>query len=1063
MIVKSPIEAIPTADSYAVSDSQRHLWVLSQLNSSISYNMNAYFELIGNYNVEDFCQSIFNVIKRHEILRTVFHINENGELRQWILNNFLLDFKTDIKDYRFEVDPVLQAQNYIELDSIAPFDLQKGPLIRSALLQISENCYVFYYNMHQIICDENSMEIFYRDVQLYYKADLERKKAILSPLNFHYKDYVSWQLTQLSKETYLTDRLYWLEQLSGNSQPLDFPSFKKRPALKTQRGRKLQCYFSSPNFLGLRNYEQRRGGDLFTSIITSLNASFYRYTGQNDITVSTLISIRQYIDLGNQIGLYTNKLALRNTVDDSDSFNILYDRVNDTLLNAYKHQNYPFERLVDELNICCNSDRSNIFDVMVVLQERAEGCFADLENPEKMNKVADLGSSVSQYDISLVFQEIGDMLSIVLEYNEDLYHKTVMEGFLENYCSLLNLMVNYPDLPLSGFDFLEGGQREELLMTFNNTISDYPVDCTVIDLFEKQVSKTPENIALVFEETEITYRELSNQSAQLADYLLANMQEGEEFVGIFLERSVSVYIAILGIIRAGKSYVPIDILMPFSRINYIIKDTNLKTVITSSDQLKYTFSNLLRINIDSLKNEFGLENIKSNISLSDDMYVIYTSGSTGYPKGVVIGHEQVSNLILNQIRYFNINETDSILQFSDISFDASVEQIFIALCTGAKLVGVSKAIILDTFKMEQMLKENKITHLHAVPQYLRSLNLRDNNHIRRVISGGDIFHADILNKMGLEFMYNEYGPTESTVTCMQTLFRKDSNINVAVIGYPISNTKVHILNNNLLLQPIGVKGEIYIEGVGLAKRYLNKPELTKEKFISNPFREEGLLYRTGDLGRRLIDGSVEFMGRIDDQIKLRGYRIELGEIEYHLLNHPLIREAVVRLCYTDYKEEELVAYLVCDKSIESIELINYLREFIPSYMIPGYYVELRSIPLNQNGKVNRKELPAPFSMGFSSITAYVSPRNETEQKLIEIWEKVLERKGIGAIDDFFELGGNNVKAIEAVHLINTVFTVKISIGLFFSNSALNSLSQLIQSLSGQTNFIESHGQKIIIL
>jgi tyrocidine synthetase-3 len=1054
------IEPVSLAENYPLSDAQRRLWVLSQFKeSNISYNIFSFFELYGSFNKNAFYSAINSVIERHEILRTVFKMDENGEVRQWIID--ITSFKIEIehKDFRSEIDPEFAAETYVDLDSIVAFDLEKGPLFRAALLRISDDKYFFYYNMHHIISDGWSMDILTKEITAFYQAEIEGVKVKLPKLNIQYKDYTIWQLKALKQETYNINRQYWLKQLSGDLPSIDLPSFKKRPLIKNQRGRKIQCFLPSSYVVGFKNIVKLKGGTLFMGIIASMNALLYRYTGLNDILIGTPVSGREHIDLENQIGFYANTLVLRNYIDDSDSFNTLYERVKGVILEAFKHQHYPFDHLVDEIDVHRNLSRNVIFDIFISTQN---SILDDIPNSctEKI-VIQDLGNSVCKFDLSFEFQEIGDVFSVLIEFNEDIYDKIIIEKFIENYCELLKVVGELPDLSLDKIEFISKVQTIELLEEFNSKATAFPVEKTVIDYFEEQVLQIPQGIALVFEDEMFTYRELSDLSNQLANYLLKNARE-EEFIGICMERSHSTYISILGILKAGKAYVPLDSNLPSSRLNYIISDVGINTVLVKSNPSSSELINCKTINIDLIDWVYYKRNSINYSNVLKPIYIIYTSGSTGYPKGVLVEHNQVMNLIQSQIKEFKINTTDNILQFSDVSFDASVEQIFIALCSGAKLVGVSKNTLLDVFKMEELVLAHKITHLHATPQYLRSLSLKNTEFIKRVISGGDVFYPDIFDKIDVASIYNEYGPTETTVTCIQALLNKENTNSLSIIGRPIANTKIFILDKNCNLLPLGAIGEICIGGFGVARGYWNRPDLTANKFISNPFYKNEKLYKSGDLGRWLPDGTIEFIGRIDNQVKIRGYRIELGEIEYYLLQHPSIREAVVQSSIFN-QELELVAYIVLNDSIDHGELKNFLHKHIPGYMIPLFFLELDVLPVTSNGKIDKKTLIQFFTAQALPSVEYIAPRNQTEQDLVEIWEEVLKQFGISIRDDFFKLGGHSLNAIVTVQAIYKKFNVKVSLVQFFENSTIEEIAKIIESLSKQNEVKTTNGTKRIVL
>ncbi len=1038
----SGIPSVGIKSNYAISDAQRRLWVLSQFEGgSVAYNMPSSIELEGEYELSLFQKSFDRLIERHEILRTVFKTDETGEVKQWILEPEELNFKIDYKDFRKSKNREEKIIKYITDDSYKVFDLEKGPLLRAALLQTGEAEYIFYFNIHHIISDGWSMQVLSKDVLAYYEAYKENREVKLEPLRIQYKDYSAWQLNQLNEATFEGHRSYWLKQLKGELPILELPSSKQRPRLKSYNGHSLSTYISEATSIKLRKYTEANGGSLFMGLLATWNVLIYRYTGQTDIITGTPVAGREHVDLENQIGFYVNTLALRNEIHPEDNFDLFYQRLKTETLMSYGHQMYPFDRLVEELNLQRNTSRNAIFDVMLVLQnvgEKVEGL--KLEEAE-LNQIQDNGYSASKFDLEITFQELGNYLSLQVVYNEDVYEKEMVEQLLSHYKKLLNTLLENTAEKISELDYLSNAEKDQLLVTFNDTQVAYPREKTIVDLFEEQVEATPKNVAIVFEDKELMYQELNEQSNQLAHYLQKNYDiQPDDLIGIKLERSEWVIIAMLGILKSGGAYVPIDPSYPQARINYILKDTNCKVCIDKEELCKFK----------EHQKEYSEGKVISITKSNHLAYAMYTSGSTGIPKGVMIEHKSVIRLVKNA-NYMQMSSKDKILGLLNFSFDGSVFDIFMPLLNGGELVISLPDVFLDFEKFAKIIEYRGIKGFLLTTALFNSLvdsEFKSLNQLSYILFGGEQVSVNHVIKFkqlypGVKILH-VYGPTENaTFSTVYTINHIEPKALTIPIGPVISNSSVYILDEYNKVVPIGVTGELCVGGDGLSRGYLNKPDLTLEKFIKNPFKDGERLYKTGDLGRWTRDGDVEFIGRKDNQVKIRGYRIELGEIEHALLKNEAVKEAVVIARSNVSNEKELVAYLVSENEQNIVELRNSLKLSLPDYMIPSYFVQLEALPLTSNGKIDRKALPNPEAMGLSSGLEYVAPRNEREQKLVEIWQTLLQREQIGVTDDFFILGGHSLKAIRLISEYHQVFDVKLSIQAIFNQSTIEGHAALL--------------------
>jgi tyrocidine synthetase-3 len=1047
------IEKISIQESYPISDAQRRLWILSQFEaSSVAYNMPGSINLEGTYDLELFQRSFDSLIERHEILRTIFKENESGEIRQWILAKEDSGFKINYKDFRKGEDGKEKVKEYIKADSYKPFDLERGPLLRASLLQIEDESFVFYFNMHHTIGDGWSMEVLTKDVLSYYEAYKKNKKPSLPELRIQYKDYSSWQLAQLEEESFRAHKEYWLKNLAGELPLLDLPSRKQRPRIKTNNGHGLSTYIDGQTTTNLKKYTEANGGSLFMSLLAVWNLLLYRYTGQKDIITGTPVAGREHADLEDQIGFYVNTLALRNEIDAEESFDSFYSKLKNNTLSSYDHQLYPFDRLVENLDLQRDTSRSAVFDVMLVLQnngKKREGIELGSEHPRfKRSQILDLGYSTSKFDINITFQEVGDYLSLHLVYNSDVYEQVMLKSLIKHYKQLLVSVLSKPTQKISQIDYLSAKEKQELLVTFNDTVVAYPKDKTIIDLFGEQVTNTPDGIAVLFNEKKLSYKELDEESNQLAHYLQKHYKvKPDDLIVIKQERSEWMIISILAVLKSGGAYVPIDPVYPKERIEYIEKDTNCKVCIDKNELNKFKND----------QKKYSKGKIASFVKSSDLAYVMYTSGSTGKPKGVMIEQKSVIRLVKNTTVY-SFSSSDKLLSTGAITFDATTFEYWGPLLNGGQLVLCSQSILMDSKLLNEEIRSKSINIMWFTAGWLNQLVESEINifsNLKTILAGGDKLSPAHIMELRTTFpelkIINGYGPTENTTfSITHTISDVTGNI---LIGKPISNTQIYILNESSELQPVGVIGEIYIGGDGLARGYLNNPELTEEKFIANPFKTGERLYKTGDFGRWLSDGNIEFMGRKDDQVKIRGYRIELGEIEHALVKQDAIKEAVVVVRENESKEKELIAYIVTESEQNIESLRAYLKNILPVYMLPTFYVQLDALPLNANGKIDKKSLPDHEGLTLSSCTIYVAPRNELEEELVKIWEEVLKRDRIGINDDFLVLGGHSLKAVRLSNEYQKKLAVKLSLNDLFIHTNIVSQAELINS-SKKEEFIK---------
>jgi tyrocidine synthetase III len=1026
----TPIPAAPPAASYALSSAQKRLWLLSQFEKgSGAYNVytNSIFE--GNLSYEVLLLSLNKLIMRHEILRTVFAEDETGEIRQYVLQEGNCAVSCRRVDIRAQNIVPGYADKLLTEEINQPFDLTAGPLFRACLLQTDDDKWIFCCVMHHIICDAWSIDILIKELLQYYAAFSGGADPALSPLRIQYKDYAAWQQQQLQSGAYNNHKQYWLNKFEGELPALDLPADKLRPAVKTYGAGVVSKKTDALLSMRAKALFKQHDCTFFMGFLALVNALLYRYTGQDDIISGSPVAGREHPDLGSQAGFYVNTLALRTKFSGNHSYAQLLEEIKVVTLEAYEHQAYPFDELVDALNIKRDVSRNNLFDTMVVLHHNNRDTEAIHLNGLAIKRYPGLQFGQSgKFDLVFHFT-VAEEIEINLEYNSDIYTHATAERMARHLTDLLKAVVADPSAALNKIDYLDEAEKQLLLHHFNDTELQYPADKTVVKLLEDTVKINPGNTAVVFENRSTTYGTLNEKANRLSSYLKQRYQIGQEdIVGIKLQRGVELIIAILAVLKAGGAYMPIDPDYPEERIEYMLKDSGCKVLIDKSEMHFF----------EETANSWSSSNPAQAAGNSNLAYVVYTSGSTGNPKGIMVEHKMLLNLCSWHNVRFGVTAKDRTTLYAGVGFDAAVWEIFPALVAGACLYVVPEDIRFNAAAIAAYYDKNAITISFLPTQMAEQFMTMENQSLRYLLTGGDKMSCYQKQQYSI---INNYGPTENTVvTTSDEITEQVSNI---PIGRPVSNVQVYIVDNAGMLCPVGVVGEICVAGKSLARGYLNRPELTAEKFVANPFSAGERLYLTGDLGRWLPDGKIEFAGRKDEQLKIRGYRIEPGEIESRLKKHDAVEEAFVTAVANKYGEKELAAYIKCDAATTVAELRAYLAQTLPANMIPGHFVYMKELPVTQNGKVDKKMLPDPAQAAMQSGTEQISPRNETEKKLAEIWAELLDKQDISVKDDFFALGGHSLKAAKLVSRIYKVFGVKISFEKLFITTILEEQATLI--------------------
>ncbi|MBP2646106.1 MAG: amino acid adenylation domain protein, partial [Firmicutes bacterium] len=1006
------IEPIVKAEYYPVSSAQKRMFILDQFKASdTAYNMPAVLKVEGALEKQRFENAWRELIKRHETLRTSFEVIE-GEPVQKIHDQ--PDFAMDlIQGAEEDITDIVNA-------FVRPFDLGKAPLLRVGLVEVAETEHMVLFDMHHIISDGVSMRILAKELARIYEGQE------LPEVRIQYKDFSAWQNSVFKTEAFKKQEEYWLKTFSGEIPVLNLPSDYPRPVVRSFNGNRLSFTVGEEVTAALNKLAGQTGATLYMVLLAAYNVMLAKYSGQEDIVVGSPIAGRAHADLEGIIGMFVNTLAMRNYPEKDKSFREFLQEVKENALSAYEHQDYQFEELVDRLDIPRNLSRNPLFDTMFVLQNTDT---IAMEFKGLKFSSYELDSKVAKFDLTLEAVERNNRLEFTLEYDTKLFKQETAERLGRHFTNVLTGIVEQPGIKLGDIGLMSEVEKSQILITFNNTKTAYPKDKTVQELFEEQVVKNPDRIAVVLGERQLTYKELDAKANQLARVLRNKGVASPGVVGILAERSPELITGILGILKAGGTYLPIDPEYPEDRISYMLSDSHSRIILT---QWHLADKAVFPGEIICLDDPGLYAGDESNLFLEhnprDLAYVIYTSGSTGKPKGVEIEHTSLVNLVTWHQRVYNVNAEDRATLLAGQAFDAAVWEIWPYLTSGAGLYIPDNRTRAFTAGLIKWLRDNAIT-ISFMPtpmaEALMSEEWPQEMALRALLTGGDKLHCRPKN---LPFtLVNHYGPTESTVVATWgTVSPDEPGEALPSIGQPVDNTRIYILDKNNNLQPVGVSGELCIAGEGLARGYLNRPELTAEKFVANPFAPGERMYRTGDLAKWLPDGNIEFLGRMDHQVKIRGFRIELGEIEAELLKYPAIKEACVIAKDDLAGQKYLCAYIAAEEALDFTQLREHLRKPLPDYMVPASFVQLGKLPLTPNGKIDRKALPEPE--GRTSLAAeYVAPSNETEEKLVRIWQEVLGVERIGIEDNFFELGGQSLKAITLAAKIHKTFGVEVSL------------------------------------
>ena len=1067
----------PNSEPAPLSFGQEQLWFLSQIQDNTTYNLPLALQISGSLNISVLEQVITEIVRRHEILRTNFQQIEGKNLQviRPEINISLQVINLEQITAKQQLQNVQQLINQ-EIDKI--FNLSEDDLFQSTLYQLNQNSYILLLNMHHIISDGWSIGILLQELSTLYGAYLAGNKSPLPDLQIQYADYAIWQKEKFTSEIREKQLNYWKQQLADIPPLLELPTDKPRPPIQSFRGGIWEFSINSNLSQKIRTLTQQSDATLFMTMLAAFVILLYRCSGQDDILIGSPMAGRNRQEIQSLIGYFVNTVVLRTKLTGNPNFREILNQVRQVATDAHNYQDIPYNQVVEALNPQRNLSYNPVFQILFDLQHS----LTDKLQLPGLTLQPFLGEhSTSKFDLSLIIEDRGTELIGAWEYSSDLFTQEAISRITENFQTLLNGIVNNPETPINQLPIISAFEQQQILEKWNNTQQDYPESFCIHELFTQQVIKTPDAIAVKFGNQQLTYTQLNQKANQLANYLQNCGVTSEVLVGLYLERSLDILIAILAILKAGGAYLPLDPKYPQTRLTDILNDSQVSIILTQEKLLTSLSSPLPRgetpltpyqgkiILLDTDLTIISQQNIETPISAikPDNLaYVIYTSGSTGKPKGVMITHQNIVNHATSIIDKYQINSHDRILQFTTFIFDVAAEEIFPAWLSGATLIICPQEMVTNLIEFSQFLAQESLTVVNLPTPYWQEWVLEIDRKVsqipdslRLVITGSDqvlpeklaLWQKLVTEKRQNIQWINAYGLTETTIT--STVYQLPVNYQLNTthsvpIGRPIANTEIYILDQNLQPVPIGIPGELHIGGAGLARGYLNRKQLTNEKFISNPISssKSSRLYKTGDLARYLPDGNIEFLGRIDYQVKIRGFRIELGEIEAVLAQHPLVKSSAVIVREIQPGNKQLVAYVVTeDHSNIQQDLRSFLKQNLPDYMLPAFFVRLAELPLTPTGKINRRALSA-LMLELNHEIDYILPRNPLEQKLAEIWCQVLGLEKVSVEENFFNLGGHSLATIQIISRIRETLKIDLPLQYLFTEPTIAGLTKIINQL-----------------
>jgi amino acid adenylation domain-containing protein len=1043
-----------TSDAFPLSFAQQRLWFISQLQQdSAAYNMTGGVRMEGPLSVATLERAFDEIVRRHESLRTVIR-QIDGEPVQVITSPPRFDLsKFDLRNVA-EAEREAEAQRLLEREAHKTFNLEQGPLFRATLLLLSAQEHILLLNMHHIISDGWSKAILVRELLTLYEAFAGGQSFTLPELPVQYIDFAAWQREWLQGEVLDKQLSYWKEKLAGAPSLLELPTDRPRPPTQSFRGVRQPVVIPEALTESLRELGESENATLFMTLLAAFEVLLFRHAGQDDIVVGVPIKGRNKPELENLIGFFVNTLPVRIDLSGNPTFRELLGRVREAALGAYEHQDLPFEKLVDVTQLERDTSFSPLFQVMFHLDNIGAPAFA---LPGMRLTPLDADTGTSKFDLTVDLAESSTGLKGWLEYSTELFDDATIQRLSERFQVLLKAAVAAPDTPIAALPLLSP-EENQLLVGINQTAEVFPHAPCLHQIFEAQVAQTPAAIAVRFEGQELTYAELNRRANQLAHRLLKLGVGAEVLVAICMEPSLDLPIALLAVLKTGAAYVALDPAYPRKRLSFILEETGAPVVLTQegpADNQAFAGVEVIRLDRDvEVFATESTENPRSIVTGENLCYVTYTSGSTGEPKSAMLHHRGVRNRLLCGITEYQLGQGDVVLYKTPLTFDVSVWEIFAPLLSGACLLIAKAGGHQDPVYQLELLAREKVTHVDYVPTMLEALLELDGLHdcdslkvvtvAREALTRGlrDRFYSQTKAKL-----YNLYGPTEASLAVTDWVCQAEGKERLIPIGRPLSNVRIYILDKHLQPVPIGVAGELHIGGVAPGRGYLKRPDLTADKFIPDALSETGgeRLYKTGDLARYRSDGAIEFLGRLDHQVKIRGMRVEPSEVEASLCQHPAVREAVVLAQKITAGNKSLVAYVVSKQEPlpTSDELRNYLIQKLPEYMVPAAFVVLSELPLLSNGKLNRRALPRPKKLLSQPEAVYMPPESDLEQTIASIWQQVFNIDRVSIHTNFFDLGGNSLLMSKVHSKLRAAVKSDIQVIELFKHSTIHSLAKYL--------------------
>ncbi|WP_144052388.1 non-ribosomal peptide synthetase [Anabaena sp. PCC 7108] len=1074
--VSAPIQPMPPGGQLPLSFSQQRLWFLNHLEGHRPiYNMPAALRMIGPLQIPILERCFQEIVERQASLRTTFPLVD-GIPVQKIAERLVCSLPViDLQSLSGD-EQAIAVQHHISEVACGSFSLDREPLLRLKLLCLARQSYILVVVMHHIIADGWSIGVMIRELSTLYQTFLVEANSPLAPLPIQYVDFAAWQQQLLENEQLAAQVDYWKQQLADATNILDLPTDYPRPPVQTFRGGQESFELSPALTAQLHDLARQSGATVFMVLFTAFVSLLYRYSGQEDILVGSPVANRNRQELEDIIGFFVNTLVLRTHLFDQLSFQELLTQVKQTCLEAYAHQDIPFEKLVEILKPERSLSHNPLFQVMFVFQNAPR---EQLNLSDVTLDWLEVDTATTKFDLTLIMEERGSQLVGTIEYSQDLYNRTTIQRLIGHLQTLLSEMVIAPQQMVATAKILSPTEEQQILQEWNFTPSTFNLVQCIHQLFEEQVTKTPDRVALELGDEHLTYRELNSRANQLAHYLRQLQVQPDEPVGLCVSRSLSGFVGLLGILKAGGAYVPLDPTYPPERLAFSIQDAKVKVLVTETDVASALPSSTFEIvYLDRDRSDIAqqsVDNPECPATGENLAYIIYTSGSTGIPKGVAMQHQSLINLISWQIENVTAPSSARTAQFASLSFDVSVQETFATWCEGGTLVLVPEQTRRDPTLLLRFLSDAGIKRFFApyvVLQQLAEVAIeRDQvpKGLQDLITAGEQLCitpeiARFFERLEHCTLWNHYGPTETHLATAYNLTGNPSKwVTFPPIGRPIANTQVYLLDRNQQLVPVGIPGEIYIAGTGLARGYYNRPELTADKFSAHAFSQATgrRWYRTGDIARYRADGVLEYLGRIDNQVKIRGFRIELAEIEAVLGQHPDVLEAVAIATMEPTENKRLIAYIVPkpNQVLTTQELRTYLKTKLPEYMVPSAFVMLETLPLTPSGKVDRRVLPTPDRSSFENN--YIAPETSTEVVLADIWSEVLHLPQVSIHDNFFDLGGHSLLATQLLSRINQIFSSEISLQQLFMNPTIAELETVLAKLLGSQNQVDEIAQTFL--